>query len=46
MSRRDGANAGVSVEKPGTGVSVALPDCRDTGCSFVLANPDFDGTES
>ena len=42
----DGANAGFFVEKPGTGVSFARPDCRETGCSFVWAKPDFDRTES
>ena len=38
--------AGFFVEKPGTGVSFARPDCREIGASFVWAKPDFDRTES
>jgi len=34
------------VEKPGTGVSFARPDCTEIGYSFVWAKPDLDRTES
>jgi len=39
---------GISLSvKPGTGVSVARPDCIEIGYSFLGANPDlYDRTES